>query len=137
MIKIIIDTNVLVSSLIQKSYPYLILNKLIQSEFEICISNELFEEYTNVLNRNKFKKIPNFTKNSDFLLNYLFKISNVYNPQIKIDLIKDKSDNKLLELAEESKADVLITGNFNDFNMSSYKNTLILSPKDFWEKYNM
>lgn len=54
-------------------------------------------------------------------------------PTIKIDLLKDKSDNKLLELAEESRAAFLVTGNFSDFTIPKYKNTHILSPRDFWD----
>ncbi|MFN8805034.1 MAG: putative toxin-antitoxin system toxin component, PIN family, partial [Bacteroidota bacterium] len=49
MQKIIIDTNVLVSSLIQKSFPHLILNLVIDRKVEVCLSNELLEEYYAVL----------------------------------------------------------------------------------------
>lgn len=33
MLKIIIDTNVIVSALIQKSYPYLILKNVVQDNY--------------------------------------------------------------------------------------------------------
>ncbi len=50
MQKIIIDINVLVSSLIQRSYPYLIVREIFDNkEIELCISDELFEEYVEVL----------------------------------------------------------------------------------------
>ena len=42
MRRIIIDTNVIVSSLIQRNYPYLIINELfIEQRFQLCISDEL------------------------------------------------------------------------------------------------
>ena len=50
-----------------------------------------------------------------------------------LNIIKDKSDNKLLELADESNADYLITGNSVDFTITQYKKTQILSPRGFWE----
>ena len=53
----------------------------------------------------------------------------------RIDLLGDKDDNMLLELAHESRANFLITGNTNDFTISKYKETLIVSPKDYWENY--
>jgi len=56
-----------------------------------------------------------------------------YYPVIKLNIIKDYSDNKLLELAETCRAKFLITGNSNDFLMRKYKKTRILSPKEFWE----
>jgi len=49
-------------------------------------------------------------------------------------IFKDKDDNKLLELADECNADFLISGNHLDFDIKQYKNTQILSPRDFWEK---
>lgn len=56
-------------------------------------------------------------------------------PTQKLDVIKDKDDNKLLELAVESKADFIITGNTNDFTMNDYKGTKIVTPKDYWDNY--
>jgi len=50
-------------------------------------------------------------------------------------IISDKDDNKLLELAEESKADFLITGNTNDFTIKTFRNTRIVTPKEYWDHY--
>jgi hypothetical protein len=41
----------------------------------------------------------------------------------------------ILELADECNADFIITGNSNDFAFSQYKNTQIVSPKEFWNFY--
>nr|AGS53598.1 hypothetical protein [uncultured bacterium contig00070] len=56
-------------------------------------------------------------------------------PTSNIDLLSDKDDNMFLELAEESEADFLITGNINDFTISEYKKTLIVTPKQYWENH--
>ncbi len=46
MQRIVIDTNVIISSLIQKSYPYTIVNELfIDDKIEMCVSDELLSEY--------------------------------------------------------------------------------------------
>ncbi len=39
----------------------------------------------------------------------------------------------ILELADKSKADFIITGNTTDFTMLNYKNTKIVSPREYWE----
>ena len=55
MQKIVIDTNVIVSSLIQRGYPNLIIKDLfIEQKFQLCISDELLAEYYEVLARPKF-----------------------------------------------------------------------------------
>ena len=46
MQKIVIDTNVIVSSLIQRSYPFKIVYELLlDNKFDICVSEELMSEY--------------------------------------------------------------------------------------------
>lgn len=63
------------------------------------------------------------------------KRANKYFPTIKLDIIRDLDDNKLLELAQTCNAEFLITGNSNDFTMQDYKTTKIVTPKDYWENY--
>ena len=43
------------------------------------------------------------------------------------------ADNKFLEVAKESSADYLITGNFRDFTIDKFDNTNIVSPKYYIE----
>ena len=136
MQKIILDTNIVVSSLIQKSYPhYIVFNCVLERYVQMCLSRVLLDEYCEVLTRSKFSKIPNFESNANIVLNRFVKTSLFYEPTIRLNIIKDVNDNKLLELADESNADFLITGNSIDFNLAYYKNTQILSPRSFWENF--
>ena len=46
MQKIVVDTNVIVASIIQKGFPYFIMNDLfIEQHFKLCISQELITAY--------------------------------------------------------------------------------------------
>ncbi len=56
-----------------------------------------------------------------------------YYPTVKLNIISDLDDNKFLELAESCNAEFLITGNTNDFTMKVYKETKIVTPKQYWE----
>lgn len=135
MQKIILDTNVIVSSLIQKNYPYLIVDHCIDGNAIICISNSILREYIEVLNRPKFARFTDFKTNANFLIARLSEISDMYEPKNKLKIIKDEPDNRLLELAELSKADFIITGNSNDFIMDNFGRTKIVTPKEYWENY--
>lgn len=136
MQKIIIDTNVLVSSLIQRAYPFQILIELFSNEnIKLCISNEILKEYFDVLNRKKFVKFTDFAVNTQTLLVDIEKRGVEYFPTSKVEIIKDPDDNKFLELAETCKADFLITGNTKDFTLDSYKSTKIVSPKEYWTEH--
>lgn len=132
--KIVLDTNVLVSGLISQGYPSKILEHILKgSLLQLCLSAAVLEEYQAVLARPKFSRFPSFVENAAATLLYLQHNSQVFEPRVSVDLLSDKSDNKFLELAMESKAAYLITGNTQDFNFSKFRNTEIVSPKDFYD----
>ena len=138
MQRVILDTNVVVSALIQKSYPhYIVFDYVLHEQVQLCLSASLLDEYRDVLSRPKFSKINNFEHNAEIILNRFFKTALFYVPKNRLDILKDKSDNKLLELADESCADFLITGNSADFTITHYKRTQILSPRSFWETLSL
>ena len=136
MQKVVIDTNVIVSSLIQYGYPHLIIYKLfVDHKFELCVSDQLIFEYYEVLARPKFQKFQDFFIRAESLLAEIEMNATKYFPTTKIDLIKDNDDNMILELADECKADFIITGNTTDFTFASYKETKIVTPKEYWETH--
>ena len=136
MQKIIIDTNVIVSSLIHKSYPYhIIFDLFIEDKILLCISSSLIAEYYEVLERPKFSQYEEFTVKAKTVLANIEMKSLRYKPSIVLDLISDKDDNKILELADECAADYIITGNTIDFTFSFYKQTKIVTPKEYWENH--
>ncbi len=136
MQKIIIDTNVFVSAIIQRGFSHYIVAELFStSNIELCVSFELFKEYYDVLNRGRFAKYPDFVSKSKVLLAGIEKKAMKYFPTVRLDIISDRDDNKLLELAETCRAQYLITGNTKDFTMPIYKGTKIVTPKEYWTKH--
>jgi putative PIN family toxin of toxin-antitoxin system len=112
MQKVILDTNIIVSALISNSIPTKILYDLVLTQkVKTCLTEEIFTEYIEVLNREKFTKYTNFKSKADIVLNKLREISTYYETNQKIEILSDTSDNKFLELAAVSFADYLITGN--------------------------
>lgn len=136
MQKIILDTNVLVSALISKGIPSQIIYDLVFGKLvSVCISDAIIGEYVEVLSREKFAKYTDFKINAEIVLLKIENLGTLFNPTQHIDLIKDLPDNRFLELALESKADFLVTGNNNDFNFDEIGGTKIISPKDYWNLY--
>lgn len=136
MQRIVIDTNVIVSSLIQRSYPYQIIYELfLENKIQLCVSDDILAEYYEVLARPKFAKFPDFLVRAEVLLVDIETKSKKFFPTIKIDLISDIDDNMILELADECLADFIITGNTTDFTFPYYKQTKIVTPKQYWENY--
>ena len=136
MQRIVLDTNVIISSLIQKSYPYTIVNELfIDDKIEMCVSEELMREYYDVLRREKFIRYQDFFTRAEALLVQIETKATMFTPKIRLQLISDADDNMVLELADECLADFVITGNTTDFIFPKYKETKIVSPKEYWESH--
>ncbi|MFT4095077.1 MAG: putative toxin-antitoxin system toxin component, PIN family [Niabella sp.] len=136
MQKIILDTNVIVSALISHSVPSKILYELVLTQkVSTCLSVEIYSEYTEVMNRDKFSNFPDFKSKANIVLNRLREISTFYRATRTIEILTDTSDNKFLELAAVSSADFLITGNILDFALNEFEYTKILTPREYWDNY--
>ena len=92
-------------------------------------------EYYEVLARPKFAKFQDFFIRAEALLAHIETKATKYFPSITLELISDDADNMILELADECIADFIITGNTKDFTFPTYKQTKIVTPKDYWESY--
>lgn len=77
--KVILDTNVIVSVLISNSAPTDILyNVVLKNKVFLCLSGEIYTEYVNVLNREKFSRFKNFRENAVVVLKELKPIGNYF-----------------------------------------------------------
>ena len=136
MQKVIIDTNVIVSALIQRSYPYHIIYDLfIEDKICLYVSPPLIAEYHAVLERSKFSHFQEFYIKAKTVLANIETKALLVKPSIVLDIVSDKDDNKILELADECGADFIITGNTKDFTFPQYKQTKIVTPHINWEQY--
>lgn len=136
MQKLVIDTNVIVSALISRQgIPAKIIDELVlEDKVTVCLSVDILQEYIDVLNRNKFLKIRHFKQNAVIFLSYLDEFADYFETDEKVNILSDADDNKFLDLAAAAKADYIITGNTNDFNIQEFKGTKIVTPSDYWNK---
>lgn len=131
MIKVVLDTNIVISALIKAdSDPALILALIFEGQIRLCLTEDIFIEYEGVLSREKFQRLDQDSVKK--ALSGLKKMSRWAVPSTPVDVLKiDPDDNKFLQCASEAKADYLITGNKKHFPMAHYGVTKILSPRDF------
>ena len=126
--KVVLDTNVLISGLINPNgMPAKIINLLINQKMILFYDNRILEEYEDVLHRDKFK----FT---DDIINPLLNFIKSEGQFVAADplstVFKDENDKMFLEVAESAHADYTITGNKNHFP----KINCIVTPKEFIDK---
>lgn len=131
MIRVVLDTNVIISALLKEGgAPALILSLVFDGHIQLCMTEEIFAEYTGVLSRGKFQSLDQASVRKALLA--IKRKSFWVSPKTRINVIKiDPEDNKFLECALLAKAHYLITGNRKHFTMAHYDKTRIMSPGDF------
>lgn len=103
---------------------------IIQDKVTLCFSRELFHEIFEVINRPKIQKLINPFKFQQIMTLLEKRVNFQYNLET-IDACRDPKDNFLLELAVSSKANYLITGDNDLLELNPFRNTQIISPKEF------
>jgi len=132
MIRVVLDTNIVISATLTKGLPSAILTILLRlPQFQLCVSEPLLEEYRQVFMREKFEKIrQEGLRTVAKIEEQALKVS----PKIKVERIRmDRSDNRVLECALTAEAHYLITGNRRHFRFRHFFSTRIVNPYEFLE----
>lgn len=106
MIKICLDTNVIISAIIFGGKPEQILKLAQEGKITLLISPAILSEINRVL-AIKFERDDTEIKR---VVKGLISIGQLVSPKKKIDKIQYKPDNRILECALEGKADYIISG---------------------------
>ena len=133
-IKIIVDTNLWISFLINKDQSGFF--KIVNSKrVLILFSDELLHEFITVASRPKFQKY--FRKNDiPVLMDAISDSTRMIKIISKVDLCRDKNDNFLLELSQDGNADYLITGDMDLLDLKKFGKTKIVTMTNFIRNFN-
>ena len=130
MYRLIIDTNVIVSSLLfAYSVPREAVNKALDNG-KILISQPIILELTKVLSRKKLNHYLLEEERIKFLADFL-KDTEIIEITQNFDLCRDKKDNKFIDLAVCGNADYLITGDDDLLILKFFHATSIITPRQF------
>ena len=124
-LKIILDTNILISFLITKKYNKLD-DKILSGKIVLLFSKDLLEEFITVIHRPKFQKFF-ATEDVEILLDYFLDNGLLIEIVSELDLCRDKKDNFLLNLANDGEADFLITGDKDLLDLDPFEKTRIIT----------
>lgn len=103
---IVLDTNSLIMSIAPKSPYRSIWNAFLRGDYNLCVSNEIIEEYSEVLARNLSPRI------SEAIVYAILTHPNIIrkDPHFTFGLIEaDKDDNKFVDCAIAANAKCIVT----------------------------
>lgn len=133
--RIVMDTNVLISALRSKrGASFLFLSLLGKRKYDIYISVPLILEYESAAKR-MARSIGLKHSEIDDILDYLCSIAQhrkvhfLWRP-----VLRDPSDDMVLELAVECRADYIVTFNVKDFKGARNFGVLTITPRDLLKK---
>ena len=130
MLKVVFDTNVIVSALlVEEGLPALLLDLAMSKKIQLFYSPALMTEYEQVLCREKFRLPREKVRKT---LEEIRRSSTEVCPRYTLTVItRDPADNRILEAGQSAKADYIITGNRRHFPFEMFGKTRVAPPREF------
>jgi putative PIN family toxin of toxin-antitoxin system len=130
MIRVVIDTNILVSALLQpEGLPAAVLMLALSGEVQLCVSAAVFAEYDEVIRRPRLKRSADVIEGT---LRSIRKLGVWVKPNVRVEECSDPDDNIFLECAQAGEADYLVTGNKRHFP-DGWKKTKVIGARELIE----
>ena len=127
MIRLVLDTNVLVSAnLNQGGLEAQIVALALNEEILLCVSAAILAEYKRVLLYPRLKFVPGEVAR---FLTRLGRSSVLVAPARTLTVSRDEADNRFLECAEAASAEYLVTGNKRHFP-KQWKTTRVVNARE-------
>lgn len=133
--RVVFDTNVLVSSFISKHGLAADILDLVATFDEITLvsSDEILEEFREVMNRDEVReRFPYAKADISRFVRVVRDVAEIVKVSSKFDVVTDDpDDNVILSTAVDGQADYLVTGDRHLKKLKRFKGVGIVNPKAF------
>ncbi len=127
MLKLVLDTNTIVSGLIWHGNEFQLLERIEAGEVVMFTSSEMTEELNLVMRRPKLQKFLIDSKRSaEPLIEKILLMSELVTSNVKVDVCRDKKDNKFIECALSANADYIVSGDEDLLSLKQFRNIKIV-----------
>ncbi len=131
--KVVLDTNVLISGIFFGGPPLEILGAWKDGRIELLISNEVLDEYQRVawklaekLSDVDVERILQIIRDHSIL---------VSTSGVSVAVCSDPDDDKFIECAIAGNADVIVSGDRHLLEIGMYESTPIITPRAFLDQF--
>jgi|NGEPerStandDraft_6_1074524.scaffolds.fasta_scaffold219382_2 putative PIN family toxin of toxin-antitoxin system len=127
MIRVVLDTNVLVSAnLSEEGLEALVVSLALNQKIQLHVSEPILQEYERVL---RYPRLKFEAKEVARFLARLRRSSVLVMSTLTLSASPDEADNRFLECAEAARADFLVTGNKKHFP-KRWKTTEVVNTRE-------
>ena len=130
--KILIDTNILISGLFFQGLPKILLNEIDFEKFKVCVNEEIISEYKEQI----YKKIlnPKYTLNEG-LFEKFFERLQKFERKSDLKICRDPKDDKFINCAIDAKAIYIVSGDNDLLTIKNFAGIEIVTAREFYNKY--
>lgn len=131
--RVAIDTNVFVSTIIKpENRVGMIVVRMRNGEYTLLYSEEMLEELTRVITRDKIWKKYKLTDDTfNAFLNSIIEHGERVQVFTVVNVCRDPDDNILLSLALDGKADYIVSGDKDLLVLNPFREIPIITPGEF------
>ncbi len=129
--KVVFDTNILVSALV---FPggrgEAALRRIVEEQDQIVISKPILGELVGILGRK-------FSRDAEELAHaavFLSELGVMVKPRQRLRVVKDDPDNRILECAIAGRADAIVTGDKALLALRQYQGVRIISLREYLDQ---
>ncbi len=134
--KIVLDTNVLVSGLLWKGLPWQLLKLAEESKITLCVTPFTLEELEATLKYRKFQpRLQELRLSLEEIMAYVISIASLYAETISVEAVPaDPDDNIFINCALSAGAVYIVSGDEHLLSLVNYKGIAIITARDFLER---
>jgi uncharacterized protein len=129
-VRVVIDTNVLISATFWPGKPKQLLNQVRRGKIDFLTSEILIAELKEVLTRDD-KPFKLSEEEARHVLAAVLDIAQIVEPHSAITRCRDEADNRVLECALDGQADWIITGDRDLLDLKSFAGIKIGTVAEF------
>ena len=126
--KVVFDTNILVSALVfPGGRADAALRRIVKEQDQLIISKAILAELLRVLG-------SKFSRDSEELAHvavFLSELALTVKPRRRLQVVKDEPDNRILECALTGRAEVIVTGDHSLLALGEYKGVRIIRLREY------
>lgn len=130
--KIVIDTNVLISGVFFGGFPRKILSAVVNGAVWACASVEILDEYRVTVQEMVRRKQGHIDV---AILNPLIYSMEIIEPVSDVKACRDPYDDKFINCAVDAHATYIVSGDKDLLVMGQFGDISILTAKEFYEMY--
>lgn len=130
--RILIDTNILISALFFGKFPKEFLNEVLKSNFEVCINEQILSEYEKTIAK-KIARRKNIL--DEELFEKFFVAVKIFEISSDLKVCRDPDDDKFINCAIDAKAIYIVSGDNDLLTLKNFAGIEIVTAREFYDKY--